>query len=190
MAQKKSSLAKLFTILAFVFFTISIISFEISTSKFTGAQSKKVETASKDKDADVYEMLELFGKAFEITKARYVDEVDNKKLIENAIDGMLSKLDPHSGFLNEEDFTDMTEQTTGSFGGLGIEVTMDKGVIKVISPLDDSPAFKAGVEAGDLITHIDDVQVQGLTLQEAIIDNMQTIFMSTQTYVNGNTRII
>ena len=168
MAQKKSSLAKLFTILAFVFFTISIISFEISTSKFTGAQSKKIETTSKDKDADVYEMLELFGKAFEITKARYVDEVDNKKLIENAIDGMLSKLDPHSGFLNEEDFTDMTEQTTGSFGGLGIEVTMDKGVIKVISPLDDSPAFKAGVEAGDLITHIDDVQVQGLTLQEAI----------------------
>lgn len=168
MAQKKSSLAKLFTTLAFVFFLISIISFEISTSKFTGAKSKKIESKSKEKDADVYEMLELFGKAFEITKARYVDEVENKKLIENAIDGMLSKLDPHSGFLNEEDFTDMTEQTTGSFGGLGIEVTMDKGVIKVISPLDDSPAYKAGVEAGDLITHIDDVQVQGLTLQEAI----------------------
>ncbi len=167
MVQKKSSLAKLFTILAFFFLLLSIITYEVSTSKFIGAKSKKIEK-NLNKEDDVYKMLELFGKAFEITKSRYVDEVDNKKLIENAIDGMLSKLDPHSGFLNEDDFLDMTEQTTGSFGGLGIEVTMDKGVIKVISPLDDSPAFKAGIEAGDLITHIDDIQVQGLTLQEAI----------------------
>ena len=167
MAQKYSSFRRLLTTLTFVFFIASVISYEISSSKFSGAASKSV--AGKDKkDADVYEMLELFGKAFEITKDRYVDEVDNKKLIQNAIDGMLSKLDPHSSFLNEEDFNNMNEQTSGSFGGLGIEVTMDKGVIKVISPLDDSPAFKAGVEAGDLITHIDDVQVQGLTLQEAI----------------------
>lgn len=167
MEHKKRSSAKLFTILAFLFFIASIISFEISTSKISDARSKESQK-QKAKDEDVYDMLELFGKAFEITKERYVDEVDNKKLIENAIDGMLSKLDPHSGFLNEDDFKDMTEQTSGSFGGLGIEVTMDKGVIKVISPLDDSPAFKAGIQAGDLITHIDDVQVQGLTLQEAI----------------------
>ncbi len=167
MAQKHSSFTKLFTLLAFVFFGASIVSYEISSSKKTGAASKSKANTAK-KDADVYEMLELFGKAFEITKDRYVDEVDNKKLIENAIDGMLSKLDPHSSFLNEDDFNNMNEQTSGSFGGLGIEVTMDKGVIKVISPLDDSPAFKAGVEAGDLITHIDGVQVQGLTLQEAI----------------------
>ena len=166
MVQKKSSFTKLFTVLAFVFFIASVVSYEISSSKFSGAASKN--TKSDKKDADVYEMLELFGKAFEITKDRYVDEVDNKKLIEGAIDGMLSKLDPHSSFLNEEDFNSMNEQTSGSFGGLGIEVTMDKGVIKVISPLDDSPAFKSGIQAGDLITHIDDVQVQGLTLQEAI----------------------
>ena len=169
MEKNKSSLAKTFTLLAFVFFIASIISFEISTSRQTVAKAKQdAEAKAKEKEADVYEMLELFGRAFEITKERYVDDVNNKKLIENAIDGMLSKLDPHSSFLNADDFNDMTEQTTGSFGGLGIEVTMDKGVIKVISPLDDSPAFKAGIEAGDLITHIDDAQVQGLTLTEAI----------------------
>ena len=168
MAKKHSSFTKLLTTLAFVFFIASIVSYEISSSKLTGAASKNEKKVSTKKDSDVYEMLELFGRAFEITKTRYVDDVDNKKLIEGAIDGMLSKLDPHSSFLNEEDFNSMNEQTSGSFGGLGIEVTMDKGVIKVISPLDDSPAFKAGVEAGDLITHIDDVQVQGLSLQEAI----------------------
>lgn len=167
MAQKHSSFTKLFATLAFVFFIASVVSYQISSSKFSGAASKEVKSSAK-KDADVYEMLELFGKAFEITKDRYVDEVDNKKLIEGAIDGMLSKLDPHSSFLNEEDFSSMNEQTSGSFGGLGIEVTMDKGVIKVISPLDDSPAFKVGIQAGDLITHIDDTQVQGLSLQEAI----------------------
>ncbi|MBR1544934.1 MAG: S41 family peptidase [Alphaproteobacteria bacterium] len=167
MAKKHSSFTKLFTTLAFVFFIASVVSYQISSSKFSGAASKPVQKSDK-KDEDVYKMLELFGKAFEITKDRYVDEVENKKLIEGAIDGMLSKLDPHSSFLNEDDFNSMNEQTSGSFGGLGIEVTMDKGVIKVISPLDDSPAFKAGVEAGDLITHIDDVQVQGLSLQEAI----------------------
>ncbi len=168
MKKNNLSLAKTFTFLAFTFFLISIISFQISTSKDTVAQRNKLEKQAKAKEADVYEMLELFGQAFEITKERYVDEVDNKKLIESAIDGMLSHLDPHSSYLNKDDFNDMEEQTSGSFGGLGIEVTMDKGVIKVISPLDDSPAFKAGVEAGDLITHIDNVQVQGLTLTEAI----------------------
>ncbi len=167
MAQKHLSFTKLFATLAFVFFVASVVSYQISSSKFSGAASNELKSGAK-KDADVYEMLELFGKAFEITKDRYVDEVDNKKLIEGAIDGMLSKLDPHSSFLNEEDFDSMNEQTSGSFGGLGIEVTMDKGVIKVISPLDDSPAFKAGIQAGDLITHIDDTQVQGLSLQEAI----------------------
>ena len=172
MKQKFSSLTKIFTILSVMFFLVSLISFEISTANKSDAKqaaSSEKEVKSKDKkDSDVYEMLELFGKAFEITKARYVEEIDNKKLIEGAIDGMLSKLDPHSSFLNEDDFNDMNEQTSGSFGGLGIEVTMDKGVIKVVSPLDDTPAYKAGIEAGDLITHIDDVQVQGLTLTEAI----------------------
>ena len=178
MKQKFSSFTKFFTLLAFAFFVASLVSFEISTSKVSDAKSNKPtntndnaknkSSASDKKDADVYEMLELFGKAFEITKARYVEEVDNKKLIEGAIDGMLTKLDPHSSYLNEDDFNDMNEQTSGSFGGLGIEVTMDKGVIKVVSPIDDTPAYKAGIEAGDLITHIDDVHVQGLTLTEAI----------------------
>lgn len=165
--QKKSSLTRLFTILAFTFLIGSVVIFQISTSKTIGAK-EALKKEVENKDDDVYEYLEMFGKAFEITKARYVDEVSNKKLIEAAIDGMLSKLDPHSSFLNKEDFNDMTEQTTGEFGGLGIEVTMDNGLVKVISPIDDTPAFKAGIEPNDLITHIDDEQVQGLTLQEAV----------------------
>ena len=168
MSKQKSSTTRIFTILAFFFFISSIIMFEISSSNISGAKEKEKTSNTKNKDDDVYEYLEMFGKAFEITKARYVDEVSNKKLIEAAIDGMLSKLDPHSSFLNEDDFKDMTEQTSGAFGGLGIEVTMDNGAIKVISPIDDTPAFKAGIEPGDLITHIDDEQVQGLTLQEAV----------------------
>jgi carboxyl-terminal processing protease len=124
--------------------------------------------ARTETDREVYEHLELFGKAFEITRARYIDEVSAKELIEAAIDGMLSKRDPHSGFLNAEDFRQMNETTRGGFGGLGIEVTMDRGVVRVISPMDDTPAFKAGMEAGDLITHIDGAQVYGLSLREAI----------------------
>lgn len=163
---QRKPFARLFTILGFSFFIASVVMFQISSSNITGAKNNKTE--AKEKDDDVYEMLELFGKAFEITKARYVDEVNNKELIESAIDGMLSKRDPHSAFLNAEDYTEMTEQTTGAFGGLGIEVTMDKGVVKVISPIDDTPAFKAGIEPGDFITHIDDEQIYGLTLQDAV----------------------
>ncbi len=165
MTEKKLFSTKTFITLSIILFVFSIIAFEISTSSTTFAvlNNKKPE-----KQADVYEMLEVFGKAFEITKERYVEEVDNKKLIEGAIDGMLTKLDPHSSFLNTEEFTEMMEQTSGAFGGLGIEVTMDSGVVKVISPIDDSPAYKAGIQAGDLITHIDDIQVYGLTLNEAV----------------------
>jgi carboxyl-terminal processing protease len=158
--------ARIVTAVSLMFLIASVAVFEISSSGRGGA--KEVPAAASGKDEDVYKMLELFGKAFEIVKARYVDEVSNKDLIESAIDGMLSKRDPHSAFLNEEDFRDMNEQTAGAFGGLGIEVTMDKGVVKVVSPIDDTPAAKAGVEPGDLITHIDGEQVYGLTLQEAI----------------------
>lgn len=164
MKNRTLALSKTFLILSIAFLIISITLFEISSSTKTFAIFNKKEKTK----SDVYDMLQLFGKAFEIARDRYVDEVDDKKLIEGAIDGMLSKLDPHSGFLNTEDFTEMTEQTSGSFGGLGIEVTMEKGIVKVISPLDDSPAAKAGVKAGDLITHIDEVQVYGLTLTEAV----------------------
>ena len=165
MSEKKLFSTKTFITLSVILFVFSIIAFEISTSSVTFAVLKNKKTEQK---ADVYEMLEVFGKAFEITKERYVEEIDNKKLIEGAIDGMLTKLDPHSSFLNTEEFTEMIEQTSGAFGGLGIEVTMDSGVVKVISPIDDSPAYKAGIQAGDLITHIDDVQVYGLTLNEAV----------------------
>ncbi len=163
----KSPMTRLFTILSFFFFISSIVMFQISSSRLTDAKEKEINSENKTED-DVYDYLEMFGKAFEITKMRYVDDVSNQKLIESAIDGMLSKLDPHSSFLNKEDFKDMNEQTSGSFGGLGIEVTLENGLVKVISPLDDSPAYKAGIEPGDLITHIDDEQVLGLSLQEAV----------------------
>ncbi len=165
MSEKKLFSTKTFITLSVILFIFSIIAFEISTSSTTFAIFKNKK---EEKKYDVYEMLEVFGKAFEITKDRYVEEVDNKKLIEGAIDGMLTKLDPHSSFLNNEEFTEMMEQTSGAFGGLGIEVTMDSGVVKVISPIDDSPAYKAGIQAGDMITHIDDIQVYGLTLNEAV----------------------
>ncbi|MDR1008878.1 MAG: S41 family peptidase [Rickettsiales bacterium] len=161
----KNKFARTASFLAIVFFTAGLASYFINSAARTGAEEK---TAAKAKGDDAYKQLELFGKAFEITRARYVDDVSAKDLIEGAIDGMLSKRDPHSGFLNEESFREMNEQTSGAFGGLGIEVTMDKGVVKVISPIDDTPAFKAGVEAGDLITHIDGAQVHGLSLQDAI----------------------
>jgi carboxyl-terminal processing protease len=137
----------------------------VQSSALIKADAKPASAKAGD---DAYRQLELFGKAFEIAKSRYVDEVSSKKLVDGAIDGMLSNLDPHSGFLDEDNFREMNEQTSGAFGGLGIEVTMDKGVVKVISPIDDTPAARAGVEAGDLITHIAGEQVQGLSLQDAI----------------------
>lgn len=126
--------------------------------------------AAKDKQAEpsVYELLDLFGEVMERTKAIYVEDVTDKKLIESALNGMLSALDPHSSYLDAESFTYMNEQTKGKFGGLGIEVTMDQGLVKVVSPIDDTPAFKAGIKAGDYITHIDDETVVGLNLNEAV----------------------
>ncbi len=116
----------------------------------------------------VYEQLDLFGDIFERIRAQYVEDVDEHELIEAAINGMLTSLDPHSSYLSPEDAAAMRVQTRGEFGGLGIEVTMDKGLIKVVSPIDDTPAAKAGVQAGDLITHIDGKPVLGLTLREAV----------------------
>lgn len=125
------------------------------------------ETAADDY-SDTYRQLNLFGDVFERVRAQYVDEVTDKELIESAIDGMLSHLDPHSAYLNEERFRDMQVSTKGEFGGLGIEVTMENGFVKVVSPIDDTPAFRAGIEAGDYITHIDGEAVMGLTLSEAV----------------------
>lgn len=129
----------------------------------------KDEAPAKPQDSEeTYKMLKLFGEVFERVRAQYVDEKTDKELIEFALNGMLSSLDPHSSYLNNEGFEDMKVQTRGSFGGLGIEVTMENGLVKVVSPIDDTPAYKAGVKAGDLITHLDGKPVLGLTLNDAV----------------------
>ncbi len=124
--------------------------------------------AARAASSETYRQLNLFGDVFERVRSDYVEEVSDKELIESAIEGMLSSLDPHSSYLNRESFEDMRVETKGEFGGLGIEVTMENGLVKVVSPIDDTPAAKAGVEAGDLITHLDGEQVLGLTLSEAV----------------------
>jgi len=130
---------------------------------------KEAPAAVADKDAnDTFKQLTLFSDVLERVRADYVDPVTDEKLIETALNGMLSSLDPHSGYLNKKNFQDMQTQTKGEFGGLGIEVTMDNGIVKVISPIDDTPAAKAGIMAGDLITHIDGKPVTELTLNEAV----------------------
>jgi carboxyl-terminal processing protease len=118
--------------------------------------------------SDTFRSLKLFGDVFERVRAEYVEEVSDERLIEAAIDGMLAALDPHSSYLNADKYRDMQVQTRGEFGGLGIEVTMENGLVKVVSPIDDTPAFRAGIAAGDLITHIDGEPVLGLTLSEAV----------------------
>ena len=119
-------------------------------------------------DSDVYKQLNLFGEVYERVRSEYVEKVSDKDLIEAAINGMLQSLDPHSSYLNADSFTEMKIQTKGEFGGLGIEVTMENGLVKVVSPIDDTPAAKAGLQSGDYISHIDDEAVMGLTLSEAV----------------------
>src|SRR6056297_704895 len=124
--------------------------------------------AQESRPSNVYEQLDLFGDIFERIRAQYVEDVDEAELIEAAINGMLTSLDPHSGFLTANDAADMRVQTRGEFGGLGIEVTQEEGFVKVVSPIDDTPADNAGIEAGDFITHVDGESVLGLTLDEAV----------------------
>ena len=119
-------------------------------------------------DSDVYKQLNLFGEVYERVRSEYVEKVSDKELVEAAINGMLQSLDPHSSYLNADSFTEMKIQTKGEFGGLGIEVTMENGLVKVVSPIDDTPAAKAGLQSGDYISHIDDEPVMGLTLSEAV----------------------
>ncbi len=118
--------------------------------------------------SETYRQLNLFGEVFERVRADYVEDVQDRKLIEDAINGMLTALDPHSSFMNARAFRDTQIQTRGEFGGLGIEVTMENGLVKVVSPIDDTPAFRAGIKPNDFISHLDGEQVQGLTLQEAV----------------------
>ena len=123
---------------------------------------------AQENRSETYRQLKLFGDVFERVRADYVEEVTDQELIEAAIQGMLSALDPHSSYLNANSFRDMRVQTKGEFGGLGIEVTMENGLVKVVSPIDDTPAYRAGIEAGDLITHLDSEPVMGLTLNDAV----------------------
>jgi carboxyl-terminal processing protease len=125
-------------------------------------------SAARAAASDTYRELNLFGDVFERVRADYVEKPDDSKLVESAINGMLSGLDPHSSYMDPKSFRDMQVQTRGEFGGLGIEVTMEDGLVKVVAPIDDTPAAKAGVMANDIITQLDDEAVQGLTLNQAV----------------------
>ena len=118
--------------------------------------------------ADTYTQLNLLGNVFERVRSDYVEKPDDAKLVEGAINGMVTSLDPHSRYMNDAAWRDMQETTHGEFGGLGIEVTMEDGLVKVVSPMDGTPAARAGILSGDLVTQIDDEAVQGLTLEQAV----------------------
>jgi carboxyl-terminal processing protease len=125
-------------------------------------------SATSSSNSELYRQLDLFGDVLERVRSDYVEKPDDSMLIESAINGMLSALDPHSSYLSPKNYRDMQVQTRGEFGGLGIEVTMENGVVKVVSPIDDTPAAKAGLQANDLITHLDNEQIVGLTLEQAV----------------------
>jgi carboxyl-terminal processing protease len=125
-------------------------------------------SAPTSQNSELYRQLDLFGDVLERVRSDYVEKPDDTQLIESAINGMLASLDPHSSYMSPKSFRDMQVQTRGEFGGLGIEVTMENGVIKVVSPIDDTPAAKAGLMANDLITHLDNDQISGLTLEQAV----------------------
>jgi carboxyl-terminal processing protease len=149
------------------------------------AQSVTAEKSSGD--TNTYEQLNLFGEVFERIRSSYVEPVKDDALVESAINGMLSGLDPHSSYMNAKDYGDMQIQTKGEFGGLGIEVTMQDGLIKVVSPMDDTPAAKAGMQPNDLISHIDGDPVLGLSLNQAV-DKMRGEIGSsiTLSVIRGN----
>src|ERR1700746_1696984 len=125
-------------------------------------------STARHASADTYRQLNLFGDVFERVRSDYVEKPDDGKLVESAISGKLSGLDPHSSYMDAKSFRDMQVQTRGEFGGLGIEVTMEDGLIKVVSPIDDTPASRAGIMANDIITTLDDEAVLGLTLSQAV----------------------
>src|SRR3974390_2788321 len=130
--------------------------------------------------ADTYSQLNLFGEVFERVRADYVEKPDDSKLVEGAINGMGTSLDPHSRYMNDKAWREMQETTSGEFGGLGIEVTMEDGLVKVVAPIDDTPAAKAGIMSGDLISQIDDEAVQGLTLEQAVNKMKGTVNTKTR----------
>jgi carboxyl-terminal processing protease len=139
-----------------------------ATILLTQPHAMLLGSAARAAASDTYRELNLFGDVFERVRADYVEKPDDSKLVESAINGMLAGLDPHSSYMDPNSFRDMQVQTRGEFGGLGIEVTMEDGLVKVVAPIDDTPAAKAGVMANDIITKLDDEQVQGLTLNQAV----------------------
>lgn len=157
----------------FLLSTAAMALLVVSTPAFAqekqdASKDAKTPVAQEKINEDTYKQLSLFGSVFETVREKYVDQVSDQQLIEYSIKGMLSNLDPHSEYMTAKDFEDMKVQTKGEFGGLGIEVTMQDGVVKVVSPIDDTPASKAGLQSGDLITHLDKKQIMGLTLNEAV----------------------
>lgn len=147
---------------------ISTLTFSLLIASGCVTAADKQAAKSKEENFDTYEMLNLFGEVMERTKVSYVEEVSDQQLLESAMNGMLSSLDPHSSFLDAKSFKYLNEQTQGKFGGLGIEVTMENGVVKVVSPIDDTPAFRAGLKPGDYIISLDGTPVIGMSLNEAV----------------------
>src|SRR6266404_187294 len=136
----------------------------------TAPQGAQLIAAAKAAaSSNTYSQLNLFGEVFERVRTDYVEKPDDTKLMEGAINGMISSLDPHSRYMNAKGWRDMQETTSGEFGGLGIEVTMEDGLVKVVAPIDDTPAAKAGIMSGDVITQIDDDAISGLTLDQAVV---------------------
>jgi carboxyl-terminal processing protease len=151
------------------FKTAAAIAAILALSSLPGLAAQDTARAeNRSSTSETYRALDLFGDVFEQVRANYVEKVEDRKLIEYALNGMLSSLDPHSAYMNEEETKSMSVQNRGEFGGLGIEVTMENGVVKVISPIDDTPASRAGVKGGDLIVEIDGKQVMGLSLSDAV----------------------
>ncbi|CAN0523550.1 unnamed protein product, partial [Laminaria digitata] len=140
----------------------------LAAGVIVGGIAVGLPAVAQNNNSETYRQLNLFGDVFERVRADYVEDVSDEALIEAAINGMLTSLDPHSSYLSPKSFRDMQVQTRGEFGGLGIEVTMENGYVKVVSPIDDTPAFRAGLKPNDLITHLDGEQVRGLTLSEAV----------------------
>jgi len=124
--------------------------------------------SAPSQNTDFYRQLDLFGEVLELVRAKYVDKPDDEKLIESALNGMLSSLDPHSAYMNPKTYKEMQVQTSGEFGGLGVEISMENGIVKVVSPIDDTPAAKAGLQANDVITHVDKEPIAGLPLDKAV----------------------
>ena len=148
-----------------IIFSTVIFLISISTFFFVGSTFSKED---KKNDLNTYQLLNLFGDVFERVRSEYVEAPTDQEMIEAAISGMLSSLDPHSSYMNAKSFKDMQVNTRGEFGGLGIQVTMEGGYVKVISPIDDTPAFRAGIKPSDLISHLNGTTIRGLTLNQAV----------------------